>query len=516
MKKLENYVAGRWVAGSGVDAVLTNPATEEALVEASTEGIDRRAMLDHARRTGGETLRGMTFAQRGALLESWSKALHGAREELIAIAMANGGNTRGDAKFDLDGAIGTLAAYAEIGKSLGERKERWDGEAIDMGRTSRMSGRHVFLPRRGVAVHVNAFNFPAWGLAEKAACAILAGMPVVTKPATISAMLAHRIVELLVEKGLVPAGVLSLLCGGAGDLLDHLDYQDCLAFTGSARTGHAMRTHPRVLERGVRVNIEADSLNAAVLAPDVDPEVETFDFFVQQVAGEMTQKAGQKCTAIRRILVPLAAREAFVERLRDQLARIVVGNPAAESVRMGPLAGPGPLADTRAALAELLRCTKVALGDPRKAGGEGAPAGKGAFLHPLLLTAESADSAPAVHAVEAFGPVATMIPYDGSPAEAARIVGLGQGSLVSIFYTDDREFASGLVAGMGACQGRLVWGSKRTAGAAPGPGAVFPLFVHGGPGRAGAGEELGGLRGLDFYSQRVAIQGFGPLVEKLF
>lgn len=516
MQKLKNLLSGRWVEGTGVEAVLVNPSTDEARAEASTKGLSRAEALAFARDTGGPTLRAMTFTERAALLESWSKAIHEAREELILIGMKNAGNTRGDAKFDLDGATGTLMAYAEMGKTLGAAKERWDGEAVDMGRSSRMQGRHAFLPRHGVAVLINAFNFPAWGFAEKAACAVLAGMPVFVKPATITAELAHRIFEILTAKNLVPPGVMSFLCGGAGDLLDHLEFQDCVAFTGSAHTGAMIRSHPSILERGVRVNVEADSLNTAILGADVDTDSETFDLFIRDVFNDLTQKAGQKCTAIRRVVAPAARREAILERLNVELSRLVVGNPESDNVRMGPLAGPAPFKDARAALEKLLACTKVALGDPKKTGGLDVPAGKGSFLHPLFLEAASAESAPAVHAVEVFGPVSTFVPYDGSAGHAAKITALGGGGLVASFYSDDRDFAAELVRGMGTCQGRLVWGSKRTAGTAPTPGTVFPNFIHGGPGRAGGGEELGGLRGLDFYSQRVAIQGFGPLLEKLF
>jgi len=330
MQALSSHLSGRWQSGSGKPATLFNPTTDAPLATCDTQGLDLGAALDFARTQGGPTLRAMTFAERGDLLAAMSKAIHAQREALIELAVANGGNTRGDAKFDIDGCIGTLMAYAELGKSLGDRRFLNEGAPIDIGRGGRVQGHHLRAPRRGVAVHINAFNFPAWGLGEKAACALLAGVPVLTKPATSTALVAWRIVEVLVEAGVCPPGVLSLLCGGAGDLLDHLGPQDVLAFTGSADTGARLRGHRRVLEVGVPVNVEADSLNSAVLAPEADDA--TYDALIRHLHTEITQKAGQKCTATRRMFVPAERVDEVIADLSERLRGAVLGDPSRDDV----------------------------------------------------------------------------------------------------------------------------------------------------------------------------------------
>ncbi len=516
MQKLKNYVCGSWIEGEGIQGTLLNPATGEELAHVSTAGIDFEAALSFAREHGGPALRAMTFAERGALLKSMASVIHEHREELIAIGVKNAGNTRGDAKFDIDGSFGTLARYASIGKKLGDTRFWLDGEAQDMGQSSRMQGRHVFVPRKGVAVLINAYNFPAWGMMEKAACAILAGVPVLAKPATLTCMMAERIVEIIIEAGIMPKGTFSLISGSAGDLLDHLGFQDCVAFTGSAQTGSMMRSHPRVLAKGVRIGVEADSLNCAILGADVDVDSETYDLFVRDVVTDITQKAGQKCTAIRRVLVPKEKLANLKERLASELSRIKMGVPDTEGVRMGPLSGPKQLLEAREKLDQLLTCTERVIGDPDDFVALGDPEKVGAFMPSIVLEAKDADAADKVHKIEVFGPVTTLIPFDGSAKEAARIAGLGEGGLVATFYSDDRAFAAELIEEIGPFQGRLVWGSKRSAGAAPSPGTVFPDFIHGGPGRAGDGEELGGMRGVAFYCQRLAIQGYGPLIDRVF
>ncbi len=361
MQKLRSYVGGEWVAGTGRSVALLNPSTEETVAEAGTEGVDFAAALDHARSVGGPALRGLTFHQRGELLRGLSKVLQDHRDELIGLALINAGNTRGDAKFDIDGAAGTLAAYADLGATLGQ-SPMLDGEPIQLGRSARFFGQHLLVPREGVAVHINAFNFPAWGMAEKAAVALLAGMPVITKPATATALVAHRIVELFVASGLLPAGALSFVAGSTGDLLEHLGGQDVLAFTGSGDTGIKLRSLRNVIADSVRVNVEADSLNAAVLGPDAEPGGATYDLFLTDVVRDMTQKSGQKCTAIRRVIVP----EALFERVRDDLGErlggVKVGNPADEGVTMGPLATRSQRDDVRAGLERLKGEADVVLG----------------------------------------------------------------------------------------------------------------------------------------------------------
>jgi oxepin-CoA hydrolase/3-oxo-5,6-dehydrosuberyl-CoA semialdehyde dehydrogenase len=513
MITLRSHLQGRWVEG-GSPQILVNPATEEPLARTGSAGLDLAAALEFARRTGGPALRELTFAQRGQLLQAMADALQARRDELLDLAVRNGGNTRSDAKFDVDGATFTLSAYAEIGKGLGEARFLVDGEGISLARSPRFHGQHLMVPRRGVALHVNAFNFPAWGLAEKAAVALLAGVPVLSKPASSSAMVAHRIVEILVEKQVLPPGALSLLVGSAGDLLDHLGPQDVVAFTGSSDTGARIRVLPPVIRNSVRVNVEADSLNAAVLGPDAGPGSDTYELFVKDVVRDITQKAGQKCTAIRRVMVPAAVADRVRDDLADRLRAITVGNPALEGVRMGPVATAAQLEDVRRGIDLLARDGRLVHGDAavKPAGVE---PGKGFFVGPVLLEVEPGADAPSVHSHEVFGPVATVVPYSGGAAGATDLVARGRGGLVSSVYSEDAAFTSQAVTELAPFHGRIFIGSAKIAETSPGPGTVLPLLVHGGPGRAGGGEELGGLRGLAFYLQRVALEGSRPTIEKI-
>ena len=499
MLQLRSYVSGRWQAGSGVSQTLLNPTTEEPLAQASSEGVDLAAALHYARTTGGPALRALSFAERGAALKALSDAIQSEREALLEVAIANGGNTRSDAKFDVDGAIATLLAYAEVGASLGSAKYLVDGEGIQLGRSARFHGQHIAVPRHGVAVHINAFNFPAWGFAEKAAVALLAGMPVLSKPATSSAMVAHRIVELVAEKKLLPEGALSLLVGSARDLVSHLRSQDVLAFTGSGETAAQLRSTRNVIREAVRVNVEADSLNAAVLGPDVEPRSDMYELFLKDVVRDMTQKAGQKCTAIRRVLVPQEWFSSVKQDLAELLGAIRVGDPKFEDTRMGPLASRDQLADVREGVARLAG---------RHAFGNRNPIGsKGFFISPILVE----DPADVVHEREVFGPVAALLRYKDNPGE---IVARGNGGLVSSVYSDDQEFLERIVGEIAPYHGRLFLGHPKIE-LSPGPGTVLPQLVHGGPGRAGGGEELGGPRGLAFYLQRVALEGSRPVIAKI-
>jgi 3,4-dehydroadipyl-CoA semialdehyde dehydrogenase len=514
MITLRSYLGGEWVAGTGLAEALRNPATEETLATVAAGGIDRQAAIEFARAKGGPALRDLTFAGRGALLKAMADALSAHRNELLDLAVESGGNTRGDAKFDVDGAIFTLSAYAELGRTLGEVRVLVDGEGITLGRTPRFHGQHLQVPRHGVALHINAFNFPAWGLAEKAACALLAGMPVVSKPATSSALVAHRIMEILVDARCLPKGALQLLVGGVGDLLAHVSHQDVVAFTGSSETGVKIRSLPQVISRSVRVNVEADSLNAAVLGPDVARGDETYELFLKDVLRDMTQKAGQKCTAIRRVLVPASAADNVRDDLVDRLAAIVVGNPSHERVRMGPLATAAQRDDVREGVSALARDGRLVFGTG-EVEAVGAPPGKGFFVSPALVELEAGAEALSVHGREVFGPVATLVPYCGTADEAATIVARGQGGLVSSVYSEDLAFTSSVVLGLAPFHGRVFLGSAKIAEQSPGPGTVLPELVHGGPGRAGGGEELGGVRGLAFYMQRLALEGSRPVIEKI-
>jgi 3,4-dehydroadipyl-CoA semialdehyde dehydrogenase len=508
MKTLRSYLSGRWSEGSGTPQTLVNPATEEPLGQVSSDGLDLAAALDHARRQGGPALRALSFAERGALLKEMAKAIQAHRDELLDLAVANGGNTRSDAKFDIDGAIFTLQTYAELGEKLGAAKLLVDGEGIQLGRSPRFHGQHVCVPRHGVAVHINAFNFPAWGLAEKAASALLAGMPVLSKPATSSAMVAHRVMEILVERKVLPEGALSLLVGPPRDLPALLGSQDVLAFTGSGDTGMRIRALPNIIRESVRVNVEADSLNAAVLGPDAEPGSDMYETFLKDVLRDMTQKAGQKCTAIRRVLVS----EGHAATVRDDLAEglkgVRVGNPAQEETRMGPLATGSQLADVREGVAKLASEGKSAFGSAASL------AGKGFFISPVLMEFAKDALAASVHVREVFGPVASLLPYSGKGADAAAIVARGNGGLVSSVYSEDTGFLEEIVAGIAPYHGRIFLGHPKIE-MSPGPGTVLPQLMHGGPGRAGGGEELGGTRGLALYVQRVALEGSRPVIQKL-
>jgi len=500
MIALQSYVGGRWVAGSGDPVPLYEPATEAVIGEARPGGIDFAATLAHAREVGGPALRALTFPQRAELLKALAAMLHEHRDELIEIAGRNGGNTRGDAKFDLDGASGTLAFYAKLGASLPASNVLADGEGVQLGRTSRFWGQHVFTPRPGVAVHINAFNFPAWGMGEKMACALLAGAPVIEKAGTPSALLAFRIAQLVVESKILPEGAFQFLPGSMSSLLDLLGPMDAVALTGSARTGALIRGNKNLVARNVRVNIEADSINPAVLGPDVESGGDTLEQFLANVTIDMTQKAGQKCTAVRRLFVPEAMVAEVQESLIERLRAVKIGNPLDNDVRMGPVASSNQLRDVRAGITKLAEVADVVLG-----GAEPMP-GKGYFVSPTLLRARDAH-ADVLHDMEVFGPCATLVPYSGDVATAVELCNRGGGGLVASAYSDDRSFVEALVQGIAPWHGRIWLGSEKTLGQAIGPGAVLPATVHGGPGRSGGGEELGGLRGLHPYLQRTAVQG---------
>lgn len=516
MVRLKSYVCGAWHEGEAPFRPLVDPSTEEVIAETSARGIDFGAVMEHAH-TGGEALRAMTFAERGALLKAMSKALFSRREELIAVAIANGGNTRGDAKFDIDGATATLAFYAGLGKSLGDGTFLVDGESDQLLPTSgRFFGKHLRVPRRGVAVHINAFNFPAWGTFEKAACSLLAGVPIITKPATSTAWLTYEMVKILVDEGVMPEGSLQLVCGSTGDLLSRLGGQDVLAFTGSATTGAKLRAGDFHVQRSAHVNVEADSLNASVIGPDVDRGSDTWNWFVRSVSKEMTQKAGQKCTAIRRIFVPVDRLDEAQADLSEELSGAGVGDPSLRQVRVGPLATASQLRDIRAGIDRLCEVATVVHGDGGRGALEGIEGEAGFFVSPTLLRVEDGHEATIVHEHEVFGPVSTLIPYDGTAADAAALVCLGEGGLVASIYSDSQRFISEALFGIAPYNGRIHIGGRKVADHSPGPGTVMPQMQHGGPGRAGGGQELGGHRGLDFYTQRVAVQGLSPLLEKLF
>lgn len=509
MQTLESHILGGWRAGSGATTNLYNPTSEEAIAAVSSGGIDFGAVLAFARSKGGPALRDMTFGARGKLLKALSAAIHAHRDELIDISIRNAGTTRGDAKFDIDGATGTLAAYAQYGEQLGDRKILTDGESVQLGRGARFFGLHVYVPRLGAAVHINAFNFPAWNMMEKAACALLAGTPVIEKPGTPTAMVAWRIAQIIVQSGILPEGSYQFIAGSVGDLLNHMNAQDSLAFTGSSDTARKLRGHENFVKNNIRVNLEADSLNAAILAADVEPGSETFGLFINNVALDMTQKTGQKCTAVRRILVPRDRVDDVVAELTENLKNIKVGDPADADTRMGPVASKSQFTDVRAGIERLASVAKTACG------GTAPVRERGWFVAPTLMIAPDARTA-MVHEFEVFGPVATVVPYGGGAGEAAEIAGLGGGGLVTSIYSNDHAWTEQAIVQLGAWHGRVWVGSDKMAEQSIAPGLVLPSMIHGGPGRAGGGEELGALRGLEFYMQRVAVQAFKGQLDASF
>ena len=509
-ESLESYLRGQWSRGRDVETELADPALGTVLATASARGLDLGAALRFARERGGPALRSLTYGERAGLLGAVADVLAKNRSRYEAIAIANSGNTRADAAIDIDGGIGTLKYYARLGSQLGGARLLVDDKPVRLAKAENFQAVHVLAPRRGVAVHINAFNFPSWGLWEKAAVALLAGMPVLAKPASATAQLSHAMVRDVIAANVLPAGTLSLLAGGAGDLLDHLTSDDLIAFTGSSTTAAAIRGHPNVLARGVLVNVEADSVNAALLAPDADPQSPAFAAFVKEVVREMTVKAGQKCTAIRRAFVPAERADAASQAIAARLAKTVVGDPRREDVRMGPLITRAQQAAALRGIATLAKEARVICGGASAPSLDGIDPAKSAFVGPTLLKADDA-AADGLHEIEVFGPVATVIAYKDE-AEAFALAARGGGSLVASVYSDDRAFLARAVAELGATHGRVLAVDASIADAHTGHGIVMPQCHHGGPGRAGNGEELGGLNGLRLYHQRVAVQGSTDLL----
>ena len=512
-RALQSYSQDRWHGGSGERVSLADAATGEPVAAIHRTGPDAAAMLRYARTRGGPALRALTFTERAAILKALARYLSGHVAE-FAVLSALTGATRRDTAVDVDGGIATLAVYAsKAGRELPDAGVLPDGPAEPLGKSGTFAGRHVRTPRLGAAVQVNAFNFPVWGMLEKFAPAFLAGMPSVVKPASQTAYLTELVVRRIIESGILPEGSLSLLCAGPGGLLDSLVSQDTLSFTGSAVTALALRTHPAVAGQAVAFNAEADSLNCSVVGPDVTAGDLEFNLYVDQLVTEMTVKAGQKCTAIRRALVPAALADAVTSAVSAALAAVVVGHPAGLDTTMGPLASLAQREEVRAAVAKLAAAGRIAHGHPDAVQVHGADARRGAFLSPILLRCDD-NSAPAPHEVEAFGPVATVIGYDGID-EAVALAGRGDGSLAGSIITRDPDVASRLVAGLAPWHGRLLVLNRDDAAESTGHGTAMPQLLHGGPGRAGGGAELGGLRALDHYLQRTAIQGHPDLLAAL-
>ena len=501
---LQSYIGGRWL-GQQRGTTLRSAINGREVAITHAEAIDFGEALHHARTVGLPNLLKLDFQQRAAALKALAKYLNEHKELLYAVS-AHTGSTRADGWIDIEGGSGTLSAYAGFGANeLPSGNLVHEGPAMSLGKTNRFAGSHILVPRGGVAVHINAFNFPVWGLLEKLAPSFLAGMPCIAKPATATSYLTEAAVRLIVQSGILPEGALQLVIGGTGDLLDRLIGQDVVTFTGSADTAAKLRVHPNLVRHSVPFNAEADSLNCAILAPECGPDTPEFELFIKEVAREMTVKAGQKCTAIRRAIVPRQQLDAVAAALRARLAQVVVGDPAVEGVRMGALASIAQRADVAERVAQLRRGAELLCG------GEGvAPVGEGtaegAFFAPTLLLCRQPMDNDVVHDLEAFGPVSTLMPYDDLD-EAMALAARGKGSLVATLVTRDVQVAARLIPQMAAWHGRLHILDAEAAAESTGHGSPLPMLKHGGPGRAGGGEELGGLRAVKHYLQRAAVQG---------
>lgn len=508
---LESFGKGEWLSGSGETVTLLDASNGSAVARIHRSSPDIQAMLEYSRRVGGPALRELTFVQRAQILRDLSKYLFSQLDELVEISYQSGA-TRRDTAVDVDGGIGTLAVFAsKASKFLPDSKILSDGDLELLGKQGTFAGRHIYSSKLGAAVQINAFNFPVWGMLEKFAPAFLAGMPSLVKPASQTAYLTEAVVRKMVSSQLLPEGSISLLCAGGEGLLDYLLPQDTLSFTGSAATAHMLRSHPAVVERGVRFNAEADSLNSTILGPDVKIGTDDFEIFVSQIVSEMTVKAGQKCTAIRRIYVSQQLVGPTLDAISSQLDQIQVGDPRVDGVSMGPLASLRQRDEVRGNIEKLLVDSTMVCGSLEKIAAIGTDVDLGAFMSPILLRSDDAFASSANH-IEPFGPVSTVMPYLRFD-EALQAAALGEGSLVASLVTADDDIARDFVAGLAPWHGRLLVSNSRNVGESTGHGIAMPQMLHGGPGRAGGGEELGGLRSVTHYMQRSAIQGHPEFLE---
>lgn len=504
--KLKNFANGEWVEGDGQGTLLYNAINGEAIAEAGSKGLDFKSMIAYARTVGGPKLRRMTFHERALMLKNLALYLTTKKADFYATSAFTGA-TKADSWIDIDGGIGNLFVYASKGRrELPDETFYVDGKAEALSKGGSFIGHHICVPMQGVAIHINAFNFPCWGMLEKIAVNFLAGMPAIVKPATVTSYLTEHVTREIIASGILPEGALQLICGSAGDLLQHVSEQDVVTFTGSASTGRMLKASPAIIENSVRFNMEADSLNCSILGPDARPETEEFKLFIKEVSREMTIKAGQKCTAIRRIIVPENLTQEVINAVSARLKTNVLGDPAKEGVRMGPLASAEQVKDVKEKVASLLQTCEVAYGDFKQFDVIGADKNKGYFLPSMLLHSKKPFDKSGAHSIEAFGPVSTVMSYKNTD-EACELARLGRGSLVGSVFTADDNFAAEVVLGSACMHGRMIVINAACAGESTGHGSPMPHLVHGGPGRAGGGEEMGGIRGVFHYMQRTAIQG---------
>ncbi|HXH31499.1 MAG TPA: phenylacetic acid degradation bifunctional protein PaaZ [Bacteriovoracaceae bacterium] len=505
MQQLENYALGKWTRGLKEGQLLHNAITGEAIAAASSEGLNFSDMMVYARQTAGPVLRKMTFHQRGRMLKALAMHLNAKKEDFYRLSWATGA-TRADSWIDIEGGIGNLFAYASLRRQFPDKPFTLDGDVARMSKGGSFIGHHICTPKEGVAIHINAFNFPIWGMLEKIAVNLLAGVPAIVKPATVTSFLAELVAKEIIASRILPEGSLQLICGSANGILESVTSHDVVTFTGSAHTGKMLKAHPRVIGESVPFNLEADSLNAMVLGPDVGPSSAEFDLFIKEATKEITIKAGQKCTAVRRLIVPRSSIEAVAAALSKRLAGVTIGNPQLEGVRMGALAGQSQVKEVQEKISLLSRSQKIIYGDLESFSVVGADKHKGAFMPPILFLNDDPFKNTDCHTVEAFGPVATLMPYDGIE-NAIRLARMGEGSLVCSIITADDEVAREFVLGSASMHGRILVLNSECAKESTGHGSPMPMLVHGGPGRAGGGEELGGKRGVMHYLQRTAIQG---------
>ncbi len=512
--KLPNYVNGQWGEGTGSGEPLIDPVTGDELARISSQGVDLEEALAFARIKGGPALRQLTYAQRAEMLGKIAEVLAASRDEYFRLSLLNLGANQADASFDVDGAIYTMKYYAKIGRALAEGKMLKEGALIPLSKSNTFVGQHFLMPAKGAAVFINAFNFPAWGLCEKAAPALMSGVPVVVKPASPTAWLTHRMVEDIIKSDILPPGAISIICGSARDLLDHVREEDIVSFTGSGDTAARVRSHSNVLRRSVRVNIEADSINSAILGPECAPGTDLFDLLVKEVVREMTLKAGQKCTTIRRVLVPRQQFKVFGDAVIARLRSMKVGNPRNPESNVGPVVNKAQQSSCMEGLVKLKEECEVLFGDDKDFQPLDADSQKSAFVQPALLSCKNGRDAKYVHDVEVFGPVATLVAYDGLE-DLVAITRRGLGSLVASVFSNDASFTRETILGIGDLHGRVLAVNSAVGAQHTGHGNVVPSCLHGGPGRAGGGEELAGLRALLLYHRRFVVQGPADSITEL-
>jgi oxepin-CoA hydrolase / 3-oxo-5,6-dehydrosuberyl-CoA semialdehyde dehydrogenase len=505
MNKLGNYVTGHWIEGDGDGQQLYNAVNGDAIATATTKGLDFASILNYGRTKGSSALRKMTFPERGRMLKALALHLMEQKEKFYSLSYKTGA-TRADSWVDIEGGIGNLFSNASLRRKLPDEIFALDGDNIGLSKGGTFAAQHILLPKEGVAVHINAFNFPVWGMLEKIAVNLLAGVAAVVKPASITSYLTELVVREIISSGILPEGTLQLICGSAGDLLDHVTSQDVITFTGSASTGLLLKSNPNILRENVPFNLEADSLNCIVLGNDVTPDMPEWDIFIKEIRKEMTSKAGQKCTAIRRIFVPENKMEDVRKAISKSLAQTTIGNPENEKVKMGALAGQSQKKEVLNQVQKLLASSQIIYGSLDSVVLIEADINKGAFISPLLLLNENPFKRDEAHNIEAFGPVSTIMPYKNID-EAIALSKKGKGSLCSSVVSLSEQFAKNYVLGAGTFHGRILILNREDAKESTGHGSPLPMLIHGGPGRAGGGEEMGGLRGIKHYMQRVAVQG---------